>query len=147
MDGEGGVAVPSRPARGGPRRAQQRVDPERRIRGGLVFRGKILEEMGNALEAERCYEEALQCFRASLELEPENAEFLYHQALLLEDLERTDEAIDAYAASASRGHSADVLICLSALLLRLGRAADALVLAVARRPRYPFAGRGQLSCS
>src|SRR5439155_6550402 len=66
-----------------------------------VFRGKILEEMGNALEAERCYEEALQCFRASLELEPENAEFLYHQALLLEDLERTDEAIDAYAASAS----------------------------------------------
>src|SRR5437870_2547513 len=110
-----------------------------------VFRGKILEEMGNALEAERCYEEALQCFRASLELEPENAELLYHQALLLEDLERTDEAIDAYAASASRGHSADALIRLSALLLRVGQAADALVPADEARSRHPLDGRGHLA--
>src|SRR5438552_2821593 len=101
--------------------------------------------MGNALEAERCYEEALQCFRASLELEPENAELLYHQALLLEDLERTDEAIDAYAASASRGHSADALIRLSALLLRVGRAADALVPADEARSRHPLDGRGHLA--
>src|SRR5207244_252548 len=72
-----------------------------------VFRGKILEEMGNALEAERCYEEALQCFHASLEIEPDNAELRYHQAVLLEDLERIDEAIDGYAASASKAHGAD----------------------------------------
>src|SRR3989440_477922 len=110
-----------------------------------VFRGKILEEMGNALEAERCYAEALQCFRASLELEPENAELLYHQALLLEDLERPDEAIDAYAASAFRGHSADALIHLSALLLRVGRAADALVPADEARSRYPLDARGHVA--
>src|SRR5205809_7730353 len=138
MDGEGGVAVPSRPARGGPRRAQQRTHPERRIRGGLGLPRQDPRGDGNALEAERCYEEALQCFRASLELEPENAELLYHQALLLEDLERTDEAIDAYAASASRGHSADALIRLSALLLRVGRAADALVPADEARSRHPL---------
>src|SRR5207237_3612246 len=47
-----------------------------------VFRGKISEEMGNALEAERCYDEALQCFRASLAPDPENAELHYHRALL-----------------------------------------------------------------
>src|SRR5207247_2078734 len=70
---------------------------------------------------------------------------LYHQALLLEDVERTDEAIDAYAASASRGHSADVLICLSALLLRVGRAADALVPADEARSRHPLDGRGHLA--
>src|SRR5207302_5394435 len=110
-----------------------------------VFRGKILEEMGNALEAERCYEEALQCFRASLELEPENAELLYHQALLLEDLERPDEAIDAYAASACRRHSVDALYHLSALLLRVGRAADALVPADEVRSRYPMDARGHLA--
>src|SRR5205823_3375645 len=92
-----------------------------------VFRGKILEEMGNALEAERCYDEALQCFRASLDLDPENAELHYHRALLLEDLERVDEAIDDYAAAASKSHSAEALVRLSALLLRLGRPADALV--------------------
>src|SRR3989475_1237878 len=86
-----------------------------------VFRGKILEEMGNALEAERCYEEALQCFYASLEIEPDNAELRYHQAVLLEDLERVDEAIDGYAASASKAHGADALLRLSALLLRVGR--------------------------
>src|SRR3989442_1228964 len=91
-----------------------------------VFRGKILEEMGNALEAERCYEEALQCFYASLEIEPDNAELRYHQAVLLEDLERVDEAIDGYAASASKAHGADALIRLSALLLRVGRPGDAI---------------------
>src|SRR5256884_354425 len=110
-----------------------------------VFRGKILEEMGTALEAERCYEEALQCFRASLELEPENAELHYHYALLLDDLERADEAIDAFAASSSRGHSADALIHLSALLLRVGRAADALVPADDARSRYPTDPRGWLA--
>jgi tetratricopeptide (TPR) repeat protein len=110
-----------------------------------VFRGKILEEMGNALEAERCYEEALQCFHASLELEPENAELHYHHGLLLEDLERTDEAIDAYAASAFRGHSADALIHLSALLLRVGRAADALVPAEEARSRYPTNPRSHVA--
>src|SRR5881396_3759595 len=91
-----------------------------------VFRGKILEEMGNALEAERCYDEALQCFRASLDLDPENAELHYHRALLLEDLERVDEAVEDYAAAASKSHSAEALVRLSALLLRLGRPADAL---------------------
>src|SRR5438876_9463269 len=88
-----------------------------------VSRGDLLEEMGNALEAERCYDEALQCFRASLDLDPENAELHYHRALLLEDLERVDEAIDGYTAAASKAHGADSLLRLSALLLRVGRAA------------------------
>src|SRR3989442_912368 len=110
-----------------------------------VFRGKILEEMGNALEAERCYEEALQCFHASLEIEPDNAELRYHQAVLLEDLERIDEAIDGYAASASKAHGADALLRLSALLLRVGRPGDAIVPAEELRSRDPSDARGWLA--
>ena len=110
-----------------------------------VFRGKILEEMGNALEAERCYDEALECFRASLEIEPDNAELRYHQAVLLEDLERVDEAIDGYTAAASKAHGADSLLRLSALLLRVGRAADALVPADDLRARDPTDSRGWLA--
>src|SRR2546425_764281 len=110
-----------------------------------VFRGKILEEMGNALEAERCYEEALQCFQASLEIEPDNAELRYHQAVLLEDLERVDEAIDGYAASASKAHGADALLRLSALLLRVGRPGDAIVPAEELRSRDPADSRGWLA--
>ncbi|TMA02445.1 MAG: tetratricopeptide repeat protein, partial [Methanobacteriota archaeon] len=110
-----------------------------------VFRGKILEEMGNALEAERCYEEALQCFHASLEIEPDNAELRYHQAVLLEDLERIDEAIDGYAASASKAHGADALLRLSALLLRVDRPGDAIVPAEELRSRDPSDARGWLA--
>src|SRR5256712_110857 len=110
-----------------------------------VFRGKILEEMGNALEAERCYDEALECSRASLEIEPDNAELRYHQAVLLEDLERVDEAIDGYAAAASKAHGADSLLRLSALLLRVGRAADAIVPADDLRARDPSDPRGWLA--
>src|SRR2546428_369509 len=110
-----------------------------------VFRGKILEEMGNALEAERCYEEALQCFHASLEIEPDNAELRYHQAVLLEDLERIDEAIDGYAASASKAHGADALLRLSALLLRVGRPGDAIVPAEELRSRDSSDSRGWLA--
>src|SRR2546428_2048803 len=110
-----------------------------------VFRGQILEEMGNAFEAERCYEEALQCFRASLELEPENAELRYNQGVLLEDLERVEEAIDAYAGAASRTHGADALVRLSALLLRVGRAADALAPAEDACSRHPSDSRGWLA--
>src|SRR5207244_3849419 len=110
-----------------------------------VFRGKILEEMGNALEAERCYDEALECFRASLEIEPDNAELRYHQAVLLEDLERVDEAIDGYAAAASKAHGADSLLRLSALLLRVGRAADAIVPADDLRARDRSDPRGWLA--
>src|SRR5213083_2591100 len=110
-----------------------------------VFRGKILEEMGNALEAERCYDEALQCFRASLDLDPENAELHYHRALLLEDLERVDEAVEDYAAAASKSHSAEALVRLSALLLRLGRPADALVPAEEAESRHPADPRGWLA--
>src|SRR5881409_3678767 len=110
-----------------------------------VFRGKILEEMGNALEAERCYEEALQCFHASLEIEPDNAELRYHQAVLLEDLERIDEAIDGYAASASKAHGADALLRLSALLLRVDRPGDAIVPAEELRSRDPSDPRGWLA--
>src|SRR5438094_419620 len=110
-----------------------------------VFRGKILEEMGNALEAERCYDEALECFRASLEIEPDNAELRYHQAVLLEDLERIDEAIDGYAASASKAHGADALLRLSALLLRVDRPEDAIVPAEELRSRDPSDARGWLA--
>src|SRR5207249_6349628 len=110
-----------------------------------AFRGRILEEMGNALEAERCYEEALQCFQAALEIEPENAELRYHQAVLLEDLERIDEAIDGYAAAAAKAHGADPLLRLSNLLLRAGRAADALVAAEELRSRDPADSRGWLA--
>src|SRR2546429_640448 len=110
-----------------------------------VFRGKILEEMGNALEAERCYDEALQCFRASLDLDPENAELHYHRALLLEDLERVDEAVEDYAAAASKSHSAEALVRLSALLLRLGRPEDALVPADEAESRHPEDPRGWLA--
>src|SRR5947199_4375279 len=110
-----------------------------------VFRGRILEEMGNALEAERCYEEALQCFQASLEIEPGNAELRYHQAVLLEDLERIDEAIDGYAAAASKAHGADPLLRLSILLRRAGRVADALVPAEELRSRVPADSRGWLA--
>src|SRR5947207_2348294 len=110
-----------------------------------VFRGKILEEMGNALEAERCYDEALLCFRASLDLDPENAELHYHRALLLEDLERVDEAVEDYAAAASKSHSAEALVRLSALLLRLGRPADALVPADEAESRHPEDPRGWLA--
>src|SRR5438445_4440992 len=110
-----------------------------------VFRGKILEEMGNALEAERAYEEALQCFHASLEIEPDNAELRYHQAVLLEDLERVDEAIDGYAASASKAHGADALLRLSALLLRVGRPGDAIVPAEELRSRDPSDSRAWLA--
>src|SRR5256712_6548023 len=112
-----------------------------------VFRGKILEEMGNALEAERCYEEALQCFHASLEIEPDNAELRYHQAVLLEDLERVDEAIEGYAASASKAHGADALLRLSALLLRVGRPGDAIVPAEELRSRDPSDSRAWLAAS
>src|SRR2546428_7881009 len=101
--------------------------------------------MGNAFEAERCYEEALQCFRAALELEPENAELRYNQGVLLEDLERVEEAIDAYAGAASRTHGADALVRLSALLLRVGRAADALAPTEDACSRHPSDSRGWLA--
>src|SRR5207253_5342748 len=110
-----------------------------------VFRGKILEEMGNALEAERCYDEALQCFGAALGLDPENAELHYHRALVLEDLERVDEAVEDYAAAASKSHSAEALVRLSELLLRLGRPADALVPAEKAESRHPADPRGWLA--
>src|SRR5437899_9732761 len=101
--------------------------------------------MGTALEAERCYDEALECFRASLEIEPDNAELRYHQAVLLEDLERVDEAIDGYAASASKAHGADALLRLSALLLRVGRPGDAIVPAEELRSRDPSDSRAWLA--
>src|SRR2546428_8354175 len=110
-----------------------------------VFRGQILEEMGNAFEAERCYEEALQCFRASLELEPENAELRYSQGVLLEDLERVEEAIDAYAGAASRTHGAGAIVRFSAILLRVGRATDALAPAGDACSRHPSDSRGWLA--
>src|SRR5205823_2428789 len=106
---------------------------------------RILEEMGNAREAERCYDEALECFRLGLEAEPDNADLHYHRGMLLEDLERTDEAIDAFAAAASRTHAADALVRLSALLLRVGRPADALVPAEEARTRHPEDRRGWLA--
>src|SRR5207247_10165372 len=102
-------------------------------------------EMWKRIGSKWVYEEGLQCFRPSFELELVNVELFYPQSMLLQDLERADEAIDAYAASASRGHSADVLICLSALLLRVGRAADALVPADEARSRHPLDGRGHLA--
>src|SRR5207249_7461263 len=110
-----------------------------------VFRGKILEEMGNALEAERCYEEALQCFHASLEIEPDNAEMRNHQAVRPEDLERVDEAIDGYAASASRAHGAEALHRLPALLLQVGRPEDAIAPAEELRSRDPSDPRAWLA--
>src|SRR2546422_766311 len=88
---------------------------------------------------------ALECFYASLEIEPDNAELRYHQAVLLEDLERVDEAIDGYAASASKAHGADALIRLSALLLRVGRPGDAIVPAEELRSRDPSDSRGWLA--
>src|SRR6266702_4536351 len=110
-----------------------------------VFRGKILEEMGNALEAERCYEEGLHCFRESLELEPQNGELWYHQGRLLEDLERIDEAIEAYSAAATRGAGVDALARLAGLLLSARRAADALVPADEARSKHPEDPRGWLA--
>jgi tetratricopeptide (TPR) repeat protein len=114
------------------------------------FRGQILERMGNSLEAERCYDETLECFREALEQEPDNVELHAERARLLEDLERVDEAIDAYAAAASKDRTARPLVRLSGLLLRVGRAADALVpaeQAVTRHPTDPggwlAAGRAQ----
>src|SRR5207249_514627 len=98
-------------------------------------------------EAERCYDEALQCFRASLDLDPENAELHYHRAFLLEDLERVDEAVEDYAAAASKSHSAEALVRLSALLLRLGRPADALVPADEAESRHPEDPRGWLAAA
>src|SRR5205823_968076 len=124
---------------------RERVEQHGEYEEAWVFRGKILEEMGNALEAERCYDEALQCFRASLDLDPENAELHYHRALLLEDLERVDEAVEDYAAAASKSHSAEALVRLSALLLRLGRPADALVPADEAESRHPEDPHGWLA--
>jgi tetratricopeptide (TPR) repeat protein len=109
------------------------------------FRGQILERMGNALEAERCYDETLECFREGLEQEPDNVELHVERARLLEDLERVDEAIDAYAAAASKDRSAGSLVRLSALLLRVGRAADALVPAAEARTRHPADPGGWLA--
>jgi len=63
---------------------------------------------------------------------------------LLEDLERTDEAIDAFAASAAKGHSADALVRLAASLIDVGRPADALVPADEARAKYPEDPRGWL---
>src|SRR5207249_1124672 len=80
-----------------------------------------------------------------LDLDPENAELHYHRALLLEDLERVDEAVEDYAAAASKSHSAEALVRLSALLLRLGRPADALVPADEAESRHPEDPHGWLA--
>src|SRR5439155_915510 len=108
--------------------------------------------IGNALNKMVRHSEALEYHEKAVELKPEFDYALYAKAHALdnlglheEDLERTDEAIDAYAASASRGHSTDALIRLSALLLRVGRAADALVPADEARSRHPLDGRGHLA--
>jgi tetratricopeptide (TPR) repeat protein len=116
------------------------------------FRGQVLERMGNAREAERCYDETLECLREALEQEPDNVALHIERARLLEDLERVDEAIVAYAAAASKDPTAGSLVRLSDLLLRVGRAADALVPAEQALTRHPTdpggwlaAGRAQVT--
>src|SRR5207244_68871 len=56
-----------------------------------------------------------------------------------------EEAIDAYAGAASRTHGADALVRLSALLLRVGRATDALAPAEDACSRHPSDSRGWLA--
>src|SRR5204862_6750550 len=87
----------------------------------------------------------LNCFPSSLDLDPEIEELHYHRALLREDLERVDEAVEDYAAAASKSHSAEALVRLSELLLRLGRPADALVPAEKAESRHPADPRGWLA--
>jgi tetratricopeptide (TPR) repeat protein len=70
---------------------------------------------------------------------------LVERARLLEDLERLDEAIAAYAAAASKDPTAGSLVRLSALLLRVGRAADALVPAEQVQSRHPTDPSGWLA--
>ena len=116
-----------------------------------IVRGRILEEIGNPLEAERCYEEALRCFDGGLQLDPENEELLVLKAKLLEELERSDEAIDAYAAAATIATGPEPLVRLAALLAHAGRPADALTpadrareMAPADGPAWLVAGRVRL---
>src|SRR5204862_7366291 len=87
----------------------------------------------------------LNCFPSSLDLDPEIEELHYRRPLLLEDLERVDEAVEDYAAAASKSHSAEALVRLSELLLRLGRPADALVPAEKAESRHPADPRGWLA--
>jgi tetratricopeptide (TPR) repeat protein len=102
--------------------------------------------MGNALEAEQCYEEALRCFNEGLALEPENGDLALAKGKLLDELERTDEAVEAYAAAAAHAKTAEPFARLADALVQIGRPADALVPAdegcsrFPKDPRVRFAG-------
>jgi len=106
-----------------------------------VFRGKILEEMGNALEANGVRRGA-RVLPGLLEIEPDNAELRVPSK---RSSRRTwsgwTRRSTEYAAAASKAHGADSLHRLSALMLRVGRAADALVPAMtcARETRQTLA--------
>lgn len=107
-----------------------------------IFRGKVLEEMGNSLEAERCYEEALHCMDAGLGLDPEDSALALRKARLLDDLVRTEEALEAYAAAAAHASDAAASMALVDALLRAGRVPDALAPAEEATTRFPQDPRG-----
>src|SRR5204862_218097 len=119
----------------------------------------LWNNLGNALYNLGRYDESIPYFERGLEVNPEyeiawnnignalNKMGRHAESLKYHDkgLERVDEAIDDYAAAASKSHSAEALVRLSALLLRLGRPADALVPADEARSRHPADPRGWLA--
>ena len=59
------------------------------------------------------------------------------RARLLDELQRTDASLEAYAAAAARAHDAEPYIALADALLRAGRASDAAAPAEAACARFP----------
>ncbi len=107
-----------------------------------VFRGQVLEAIGNALEAERCYDEALHCMDAGIEMSPADPALPLKKARLLDALQRPEEALEAYAGAASAAMDAEPHAALADALLRAGRLSDALAPADDAVRRFPNDARG-----
>lgn len=92
------------------------------------FEAEQRVERAQQLAESRQWPEALAELDAALAINPTNGAWMAHRGYVLDQLERYDDAIDAYRASAElEPGDADVLLALGVDLARMGRGEEAIV--------------------
>jgi protein O-mannosyl-transferase len=96
-----------------------------------VTKGNVNEDaycnFGNLLSQAGRTDEAVSCYRRTLELNPDHAKAHTNYGLLLSDMGKTDEAIAHYLKALEHGPNAEVHNNLGTLLAKMGRTDEARV--------------------
>jgi superkiller protein 3 len=90
-----------------------------------LLRGKICEAMAHPEEAEYCYREAIRCHDFAVQVEPDNPEAVAAKVALFMEHERPDDALAAIEASPVAMKDPKLAATRAELLLRVGRAPEA----------------------